>query len=43
MELLKIIRVKEELIRLGHIFKSDTDSEVIAHLLESYYAKLKGY
>jgi glutamine---fructose-6-phosphate transaminase (isomerizing) len=33
--------LREELVRLGHIFKSDTDSEVIAHLLESYYAKLK--
>jgi glutamine---fructose-6-phosphate transaminase (isomerizing) len=31
----------EELIDLGHIFKSDTDSEVIAHLLESYYAEQK--
>ena len=27
----------EELIGLGHVFKSDTDSEVIAHLLERYY------
>ena len=26
---------------LGHIFKSDTDSEVIAHLLEGFYAKQK--
>ncbi|MGA9150342.1 MAG: glutamine--fructose-6-phosphate transaminase (isomerizing) [Candidatus Nitrosopolaris sp.] len=26
--------LKDELIRLGHKFKSDTDSEVIAHLLE---------
>lgn len=25
----------EELIELGHVFKSDTDSEVIAHLLVS--------
>jgi glutamine---fructose-6-phosphate transaminase (isomerizing) len=29
--------LKEELIELGHVFKSDTDSEVIAHLLENYY------
>ena len=31
----------EELIDLGHVFKSDTDSEVIAHLLERYYAEHK--
>jgi glutamine---fructose-6-phosphate transaminase (isomerizing) len=31
--------LRDELIRLGHRFKSDTDSEVIAHLLEGYYAK----
>jgi len=31
--------LKEELINLGHKFKSDTDSEVIAHLLESYSSK----
>ncbi|MPZ07529.1 MAG: glutamine--fructose-6-phosphate transaminase (isomerizing) [Nitrososphaeraceae archaeon] len=31
----------EELIELGHVFKSDTDSEVIAHLLERYYAEHK--
>jgi glutamine---fructose-6-phosphate transaminase (isomerizing) len=29
--------LREELIDTGHIFKSDTDSEVIAHLLEKYY------
>jgi glucosamine--fructose-6-phosphate aminotransferase (isomerizing) len=29
--------LREELIFLGHIFVSDTDSEVIAHLLERYY------
>lgn len=34
-------KLKEELIDLGHIFKSDTDSEVIAHLLETYYNKQK--
>jgi glutamine---fructose-6-phosphate transaminase (isomerizing) len=33
--------LKEELIFLGHIFISDTDSEVIAHLLERYYAEQK--
>lgn len=31
----------EELIELGHVFKSDTDSEVIAHLLERYYVEQK--
>jgi glucosamine--fructose-6-phosphate aminotransferase (isomerizing) len=31
----------EELIKLGHVFRSDTDSEVIAHLLERYYAEQK--
>ena len=34
--------LKEELIRLGHKFKSDTDSEVIAHLLERHYAEKEG-
>lgn len=29
--------LKEELIQEGHLFKSQTDSEVIAHLLEKYY------
>jgi len=33
--------LKEELIGIGHIFKSDTDSEVIAHLLEKYYLNQK--
>ena len=33
--------LKEKLIELGHDFKSQTDSEVIAHLLESYYTKQK--
>ncbi len=31
--------LKEELIKEGHIFKSETDSEVIAHLLEKYAQK----
>jgi glutamine---fructose-6-phosphate transaminase (isomerizing) len=31
--------LKDDLIRLGHKFKSDTDSEVIAHLLERYREK----
>jgi glutamine---fructose-6-phosphate transaminase (isomerizing) len=33
--------LRKELIGIGHIFKSDTDSEVIAHLLEKYYAEQK--
>ena len=33
--------LREELISIGHIFKSDTDSEVIAHLLEKYYVDKK--
>ncbi|HXX99242.1 MAG TPA: glutamine--fructose-6-phosphate transaminase (isomerizing) [Candidatus Bathyarchaeia archaeon] len=31
--------LKDDLIRLGHKFKSDTDSEVIAHLLERHAEK----
>ncbi|HEV8405675.1 MAG TPA: glutamine--fructose-6-phosphate transaminase (isomerizing) [Nitrososphaera sp.] len=31
--------LKEELISAGHTFASETDSEVIAHLLESHYSK----
>ena len=33
--------LREELIFLGHTFISDTDSEVIAHLLERYYSGRK--
>jgi glutamine---fructose-6-phosphate transaminase (isomerizing) len=33
--------LKAELIRLGHNFKSQTDSEVIAHLLEVNYSTYK--
>jgi len=31
------IELKDELCRSGHEFKSETDSEVIAHLLEEYF------
>lgn len=31
------IELKEELIAKGHLFKSDTDTEVIAHLLNDLY------
>src|SRR5919205_825139 len=31
--------LKEELISAGHSFASETDSEVIAHLLEIHYSK----
>jgi glucosamine--fructose-6-phosphate aminotransferase (isomerizing) len=31
-------RLKQELIGRGHIFRSDTDTEVIAHLLEEGYS-----
>ncbi len=30
------MELKEELLKSGHIFKSDTDSESIAHLIEEY-------
>lgn len=31
------MELKEALVAEGHVFKSDTDSEVIAHLIEKYY------
>jgi glucosamine--fructose-6-phosphate aminotransferase (isomerizing) len=30
-------RLREQLIAEGHIFRSETDTEVIAHLIEKYY------
>ncbi len=30
------LELKEELIRRGHVFKSETDTEVVAHLIEEY-------
>jgi glutamine---fructose-6-phosphate transaminase (isomerizing) len=32
--------LKKDLVASGHSFKSETDSEVIAHLLEEYYSQL---
>ncbi len=32
------LELKVELLQKGHVFDSDTDSEVIAHLIEEYYA-----
>lgn len=32
------MHLKEELIAKGHIFTSETDTEVVAHLLEEHYA-----
>lgn len=31
------LELREELIKEGHIFKTETDTEVISHLLEKYY------
>jgi glucosamine--fructose-6-phosphate aminotransferase (isomerizing) len=30
------LELKEELIKKGHVFKSETDTEVVAHLIEEY-------
>jgi glucosamine--fructose-6-phosphate aminotransferase (isomerizing) len=32
--------LKEELVKEGHVFKSETDTEVIAHVVEDAYKKL---
>lgn len=34
--------LREELVARGHVFASETDTEVIAHLLEEEYAKAQG-
>ncbi|HEU5071462.1 MAG TPA: glutamine--fructose-6-phosphate transaminase (isomerizing) [Verrucomicrobiae bacterium] len=35
-------RLKQRLIAAGHTFHSQTDTEVLAHLIGEHYAKLKG-
>jgi glucosamine--fructose-6-phosphate aminotransferase (isomerizing) len=35
------VALKEKLLRAGHVFKSDTDTEVLAHLIGEYYEKRK--
>jgi glucosamine--fructose-6-phosphate aminotransferase (isomerizing) len=34
--------IKQKLLKAGHIFKSDTDTEVLAHLIGDYYKKYHG-
>ena len=34
--------IKEWLIKRGHVFQSETDTEVIPHLIEEYYQEKKG-
>ena len=34
--------LKQKLLKAGHVFKSDTDTEVLAHLIGDYYKKRRG-
>lgn len=34
--------LKKDLLKNGHSFESETDTEVLAHLIEEYYQKVKG-
>jgi glucosamine--fructose-6-phosphate aminotransferase (isomerizing) len=34
--------IKQKLLKAGHTFKSDTDTEVLAHLIGDYYQKRRG-
>jgi glucosamine--fructose-6-phosphate aminotransferase (isomerizing) len=34
--------LKQKLLKAGHIFRSDTDTEVLAHLIGEYYEKNRG-
>src|SRR3569833_1389335 len=35
-------RLKNKLLKLGHVFQSSTDTEVLAHLIGEYYEKHRG-
>jgi glucosamine--fructose-6-phosphate aminotransferase (isomerizing) len=35
-------RLKQRLLAAGHVFKSETDTEVLAHLIGEHYEKAKG-
>ena len=34
--------LKTKLLQQGHVFKSDTDTEVLVHLVEAFYSRLHG-
>src|SRR5438445_13762316 len=34
-------RIKERLVEAGHEFRSETDTEVLAHLIGEYYARIE--
>ena len=37
------LQLKQQLVDNGHIFKSETDSEIIAHLIENYFKKYNDF